>query len=206
MADVSSIIEQYVDLLIIQYSQKPKARALIRLFVEQVLSSGVLLDVRDGYDLETAVGKQLDVLGKYIGIGRFYRKQILENYFALIDFDEVDSPPPEKIGLADYSDFETKEGRMLQFSNILSSTLALNDDDYRFILKLKIIQNYSDHSHQSIDEALYAFFGSDVYVESTGNMQMTYHMPMRLSAVLEVAIQKGVIMRPMGVEVTYVFE
>jgi hypothetical protein len=67
------IIKYYVDLLIIQYKSKPKARAHIETIIKNIIADQIYTQVRDAYDLETATGKQLDILGKYIGLSRVGR-------------------------------------------------------------------------------------------------------------------------------------
>ncbi len=72
MADVSSIVQYYADLLIIQYNGKPKASGTIKTMVDIILQNGILLDVLDGFNPETCVGKQQDILGKWVGVDRYY--------------------------------------------------------------------------------------------------------------------------------------
>lgn len=68
--------DYYADLLILQYKTQPKARATIKALTEKVVDDGLLLDVINGFNLQTAVGKQLDILGKYIGLSRNVRKEV----------------------------------------------------------------------------------------------------------------------------------
>lgn len=63
--------EYYSNLLILQYHNKPKAKATIEAVVN-LLPDELIQEVTGGFDLETAVGKQLDILGEYIGTDRFY--------------------------------------------------------------------------------------------------------------------------------------
>ena len=56
MADVTDLIEFYQNLLIIQYNEKEKAKATIGLLSETILADGILFDIRDGFNLDTAVG------------------------------------------------------------------------------------------------------------------------------------------------------
>ena len=72
MADVSNIIQYYADLLIIQYRGKTKATNTIKTLVEIILQNGILLDVLNAFNPETCVGKQQDILGKWIGVDRYY--------------------------------------------------------------------------------------------------------------------------------------
>jgi len=205
MADVTEILDYWENTLIIQYHNKPKAQATIRLLVEQMMASGILFDIRDGYDLESAVGVQLDVIGKYVGVNRFYEGQDLTGYFALTDYIET-TPDAGKRGFAEYSEFDTKEGETLIYDNSLSIDLRLNDDDFRTLIKLKIIQNNSDHSHKSIDDAMFSAFGSEVVPDSTGNMVMYYFVPTTKTEIIKVAIQKQILPRPMAVRLNYLIE
>lgn len=63
--------EYYSNLLILQYHNKPKAKATIEAVVN-LLPDELIQEVIDGFDIETAVGKQLDILGEYIGVDRYY--------------------------------------------------------------------------------------------------------------------------------------
>jgi len=67
----AEILEYYANLLIIQYHDKPKARATIKGSVEPIIMNQIPLAVQDAFDLETAVGVQLDVVGKYAGVTRY---------------------------------------------------------------------------------------------------------------------------------------
>lgn len=153
--------EYLANLLIIQYHDKPKAKSTIMALGSQ-FPIDLMFAVRDGFDLNTATGKQLDILGKYLMCDRWYDKEGV------------------------YS--------------------KLSDDDYRLLLKLKAIANTTNSSHKSIDESLYKFFGNKVRASSVGDMEMTYFVPRNSSAIIEAAIQKEVLPRPMGVEVKYIIE
>ena len=68
--------DYYADLLILQYKTQPKARATIKALTEKVIADGILLDVINGFNIDTAVGKQLDLLGKYIGLSRNVKEKV----------------------------------------------------------------------------------------------------------------------------------
>ena len=75
----------YADLLISQYKQKPKAYAMIKAVIDILLMNQLPLTAKDAYDLETAVGSQLDTVGKYQGVTRYSRG--LNGSFVLDDTD-----------------------------------------------------------------------------------------------------------------------
>lgn len=151
----------YSNLLILQYHNKPKAKATVEA-VTSILPDELIQEVNNGFDVDTAVGKQLDVLGSVVGVDRSY---IDNNEYKLLD-----------------------------------------DEDFRILIKLKIISNSSDFSHKSIDKALYDFFGNEIRMDSTGNMEMTYFVPKGKTNLIIAAIQKEVLPRPMGVRVAYINE
>lgn len=151
----------YSNLLILQYHNKPKAKATIEASVG-LLPDGLIQEVMNGFDLDTAVGKQLDTIGIYVGVDRFY-----------------------------LDDTEYKK---------------LDDEDYRILIKLKIISNSSDLSHKSLDDSFYEFFGNDIRMDSTGNMEMSYFVPKNKTPLIIAAIQKEVLPRPMGVRCSYINE
>lgn len=152
---------QYLsNLLIIQYHDKPKAKATIEALGKE-FPVELIFAVRDGFSIDGANGKQLDILAKYLGTDRYY------------------------IGTT-------------------GNIIALADDEFRTLLKLKAIANTSNSSHYDIDTALYNFFGVTVHAESQGAMEMTYFVPADASRVVVAAIQKDVLPRPMGVGIRYV--
>ncbi len=63
----------YANLLLLQYRGKTNAYATIQALVKPVIMNQLPLAVQSAFDLETAVGKQLDVVGKYQGVTRYGR-------------------------------------------------------------------------------------------------------------------------------------
>lgn len=202
MADettVEDLIDYYVNLLIIQYSSLPNATAMITLCISEMLANGIAFDVQEAYNLNTAVGVQLDVLGKYAGIDRFYQGQDLSGYFAFTNYSES-VIPADKIGFSTYALFPNKPGKWLNYDDVLSNTQALGDDDFRTLIRLKIIENNSNYSHEQIDEEMFNAFANGIRPDSVGNMQMFYFIQAQYAAIGAVAFQKGVLPKPMGVQ------
>jgi len=203
MADaqtVQDVIDYYINLLIIQYNNKPKARATIQLVIDKLFASGIILDVRDAYSIETAVGVQLDVLGMYVGVNRFFTVNDPRDYFAFTDYVEVDPDAEDKFGLTDYASFEDFQyNGTMNYKSIVSVDNRLSDDDFRVVIKLKILQNNINHSHKSIDDGMFRYFGDDVRPDSIGDMQMYYFISENVTAVILASLTKNILPRPMGV-------
>jgi hypothetical protein len=65
------IAQYYADLLIKQYAGKPRAYATIEALTQEAVVNQLPVAVQNAYDLNTAEGVQLDVIGKYVGITRY---------------------------------------------------------------------------------------------------------------------------------------
>lgn len=233
MADVTDLIAYYVNLLIIQYNNQPKAQATISLFAQEMLASGIIFDVQDAYNLVPgkdtiinwdeggtwddpalswdngdngiAIGTQLDVIGKYVGVDRFYSAIVLENYFSLVEYDEVTPTSPPRFGFETYATFgQYNYNGTLTYANVVTINNALTDADFLVMIRLKIIQNNSNYSHQQIDDAIFQFFGTTIRPESNGNMQMVYFISIAISALVQAILFKKLLPKPMGVGLTIV--
>lgn len=66
------LLEYYKNLLILQYNQQGgTARATIDIIVREVLGSLIAKQVEESFNVETAIGYSLDMIGKYLGIDRY---------------------------------------------------------------------------------------------------------------------------------------
>lgn len=157
------IKDYYANLLIIQYRNLPNARGTIESLVGESYADGLSLDVLNGFDLETAVGEQLDILGKYIGLNR----QV-------------------KLFLPD-------------------QTTLLNDDDYRTLLKLKLITNNGRASTGEIKKSLYELFPQTIRVYDNRDMSYTYFVSDTLQDLMKVIVSEELLPLPMSVEYRLIF-
>lgn len=158
MSTSQEIQEYYADLLILQYKTQPKARATIKALIKELYGSGSLLALVNGYGLDTAVGKQLDILGKYIGLNRKVKVNIGS-----------------------------------------SDTNILTDDQYRILLKLKLIQNTNFSSTSQIRAALYELFPNDIRLFDTRTMIYEYELSTLFNDLVNVIIAEELLPLPMGV-------
>ena len=73
----------YQDRMILQYRDQPNARGQIAIMGKQVMSDDLATDLRYAFCLDTAVGAQLDILGKYLGVPRNIGIVQIRSYFGL---------------------------------------------------------------------------------------------------------------------------
>lgn len=122
------------DLITREHADKPRFRAL----VEEVAGSFenaelTTLDIRDGFDLDTAVGKQLDAIGYWVGVKRQVDTPIQGAYFTW-----GDAAHPREDGWS--------YGVWKQQYDPSTGIEYLPDDAFRTIIRARIAGNQWDGS------------------------------------------------------------
>ena len=84
MTDLA-LSQYYANLLILQYRAKPKAYATSQYLALQAIVNQIPLDVQAAFGLDSAVGVQLDTIGKYVGV-----KRSGNGFFAPITLNDAD--------------------------------------------------------------------------------------------------------------------
>ena len=170
---MNELIRYFTNLLILQYRNKPKAKATIETLATNLFSNdtgGIFpLDVENAYDLDNASQKQLDVIGKYIGYSSDV-DIIIDNNFKYAEYDNSVNPDT---GYSEYN----------------GSRESLPYAEYRYTTYLKKILQYGDYtkilgflaetknkilSLGEIDSLLEKYFDGLIYVVE-GNKSVVYH-------------------------------
>ena len=197
---ITQLVGYYTNLLIIQYHNQPKAQAHINLIITQLIACAVFLDVLNGYDVNTAVGKQLDVLGKYAGVTRYYNQINLVNYFGFVTYNESLPSSPPQFGFSTYANFSGFQfNGTLTYESIIETQNALADNDFRMLIKLAIITNTCGMGHSEIDAKIYNLFGNQIRMESFGQMVMFYFITTAITPLIAAIIRNKILPKPMGV-------
>ena len=197
---LTTLINYYVNLLIIQYHDKPKAKATIALLINLIWANLIIFQIRDGFDWRTAVGPQLDIVGKWEGLSRFYNGQLLflHPWFSLIDWNST--PDNLQGGFSTFDTFDILEGGIIDYSTIKPTQNQLADDAFRLMIGLKIIKNHINQTAKNIDEAIWNYFDGNVYTV-WNSKTLTYYYTSELREVMQVALLKNVLPRPTGISI-----
>ena len=199
-------IKQYFqNLIILQYRSSKQNRALIASLVELVFANNLLLQIRDNcLNVETSVGKQLDLLGAWVGIDRYYDAIDLweKNHVALVNYTNISSDTYEQWqgGFSTYTNFEDNDGGFLMWKEWRDTRTQVNqigDDYFRQLIRLKIIKNSIPFTNKNIDDAIWKWSNGDVYT-TWGVMEVTYHYPAEMHNLFQLAIYKNVLLAPTG--------
>ena len=171
---MNDLIKYFTNLLILQYKNKPRAKATIQALTTNTYSDtqGKIfpIEVQDSYNLDTAVGSQLDVIGKYIGCERTL-PIIIDNNFKYAEYDDSINPPE---GYAEYTDNKTTYP-YAEYRYSSYNYYSMDDKPYRKVLKMASYLKGKSLSLGNIDEALKYAFNGDIYVVEK-DKEIEYHL------------------------------
>jgi len=191
--------DEYKKLLIVQYSDKPKALATIESLLaplEDIYDNMFLLE--DAFDLDKALGVQLDVIGKIVGISREVPFVVPKNFFGFQDNTLTAYPMGNKF--LNVIAYPIKDKFELDYS-----TGILDDYRFRIFIKAKIAKNYAvakfySENGISLPNALDYLFSSKSYVVDNKNMSMTIYIDREFDInLIQYIKQLDLIPRPQGV-------
>lgn len=87
---LNKLKQYYSNTLIVQYHGRPKAKQTIEMLVELVFQKLLLLQIRDAFDWRTATGRQLDIIGQWVGVSRIYNNSpLLGNKLAYPQYSRI---------------------------------------------------------------------------------------------------------------------
>jgi hypothetical protein len=189
----------YVNLLIKQYWEKPKAAAEIEMMAGTWRKTFEWIDsFSDEFDLDNATGDRLDIIGRIVGIGRNIPYSIPKIAFGFDEnpnsrgFDDLFLPLDDRAPFQDL--FESA-----------STELVLDDNAYRQFIRAKIAKNtfgpyISGNDFLSIQDAVINIFGGLAYVTDNYDMTLTLHVSAVFnSTTLDAILKMSLVPKPQGV-------
>jgi hypothetical protein len=121
-------ISKYVALVTSEHADKPKFNALLAMLLQPIADIIALLESIPGaFDLDDAIGAQLDIIGLWVGVSRNVTVPLANVFFSL------DSPT---LGL--------NQGTLLGRFDPTTGLLTLPDDNYLTLLRAVIASNHWD--------------------------------------------------------------
>jgi hypothetical protein len=231
--ELQEILEYYSGLLIVQYREKEKAINTTRVFVNQSVCDGIMEAEKICFDLDTALGAQLTVLGKIIGVERnVYGLDLGHVFFnftrylgspASYGFGRYNAQPDADLfyrynnyAIYTLTDFEMraliylkiifKEALWAKFRDqidIAESPLGVDTDGYTFF-------NFTRYSGTPASVG-FGRYEDDPYIDYiyryaySGLMQLTYQVKTIYQNAVEAAVFLNIMPKPMGVQVNVVY-
>lgn len=190
------IQKEYEDLLIVQYSGKPKASATVSEIVRRFKNnSDAMAQFEEAFDLDSAVGAQLDIIGKIVGISRNIEGVIPKIFFG---FDG--NVNARGFSLAPFYTLDQQKYTDTQ----------LSDSDYRFFIRIKIAKNHAkatmaDDNGSNLNNIILSMFDGYAYMVDNKDMTVTIYIENSpKSYLLPYAITLDLIPLPQAVDIKYI--
>ncbi len=166
--DISDLVSYYQKLLHAQYSDKPKALATIKIITELMWVNGVLDDiVAQLWNLETSNSYMLKIYGNIVGIN----KNTPEPFMPYSDANAI-------IWNHNGNDINlTYAGIPVIFirNQDLTLTTEISNDLFRQLIRLKLIQNFSNGNIPSMNQAFDQTFGTNnIHLINLFNMSILF--------------------------------
>ena len=195
---ITEALEYYANLLIQQYRDKDRARATIKAFTRQVMGDNIILDVANAYNVDTAIGRQMNVVAKYVGAARTIPVAVIDDkpYFNFYSWEE--DPALYTHGFASWEDSsQNAENFFYTYASSLQNKRDLTDTEMGLFIKMRIAINTADGSYSGIVSYLNEFFGNKIVCLDNEDMTLTYYVAD--SAPFTVEALQAYLPRPMGV-------
>lgn len=149
-----------LDRLAHQYRESPKLQAVIALFVaEAVVLRDAILTLEDVRTISTAEGDGLDILGEIVGQPRELWNVIALEFFAL--HNGTGGTAAE--GFGDLTD-ATDGLRFRSVNEAEAANSSLGDEEYRRLLRAKILRNRTQARPEDIIASIQAVLGETTEV------------------------------------------
>ncbi|WP_322073321.1 DUF2612 domain-containing protein [Burkholderia cepacia] len=187
MADLND----YTALITSEHRNLPRFSAVLGALVQPLVDQMNLLASMPGkFDLDVAVGDQLDTIGVWVGVSRRIRTPLTGVYFSFdiagLGFDQGAWKGP----------FDPDTGLTI-----------LDDDTYRLVIRAKIGANHWDGTLEQSAAILNSIFGAGthVYIEDHQDMSMTIGIAGKVPPATFLALLSGgyIPLKPEGVRVNY---
>jgi hypothetical protein len=185
----------YLSLITSEYNQQPAFMALA-----DVLCAGVgdvtagIEAIQPAFDLDAAVGAQLDIVGLWVGQPRIVPNVLVFGFFGFADdpaalqFGELGNP---SVG-----------GKFYELGEVFSGTTVLADPDYLTVIKARIVRNQSNGTLSAIENALQFIFGVPSYVVDMGTLSLALTVASQVTPTDEaLLLGLDLLPRPAGVEI-----
>lgn len=203
---MGQLADYYGDLLIKQYWEKPNALTEIKAMTSEADTfSEFVAAFQEAFDLDMAVGDRLDIIGRTVGASRIVQDVIEKVFFGFSD-------NPDSAGFASKFDSSRVGAPFASKFSPQYTPLQLNDDDYRFFIKVRIASNVASaymvsDDRISIQDVVNTAFDGNAFVVDNQTMQLTlYVSPEFREDLIRLVINQNVLPKPQGVRYAVVYQ
>lgn len=185
----------YTQLITNEHNQRPKFKAMVAAVSN---AWGAVYDftqtIPAEFDLDAAVGAQLDVIGLWVGQSRLIPNVLLVQYFG---FDGN----PAALNFGEEGNASVG-GRFFNEDDPIDGSTLLADPEYRTIIRARIVRNTAKGLTADFIKSLQFIFNAPAIIDDQGDMTVSIYIGRYLS-LTEIAIITGldILPRPAGVRI-----
>lgn len=183
-------VAPYLDLVTSEYNQQPRFMAMLANVFQPFVSDLALMQgfIAD-YDVDIAVGSQLDVVGLWAGVTRFITTPLTDVYFSLDDVN---------LGFG--------AGTWFSEFNPVTGITTLDDSAFRTFIRARIANNrWNGTIPGAYDVWDQSFVGTGVgiLIQDLENMHMVYALTGPIPDAVTLALFRGgyLNLKPAGVKI-----
>jgi hypothetical protein len=191
MSNLQNFVDYYQSLLIYQYSEQYNALETVNALMTELFMAGVPYDLERAFDLDTAVGEQLTILGKYVGVPRnvqgYDPTRLFCEFITYITSDLTD-----RTGMRTYTTLPSPSGQMYSYMAYSNGVFTLTDAQLRILIQLKIAFNVGRSTYYLLKTILYDLFDLPSLVYDNENMSMTILVPIDYGEIFKLAALLGI--------------
>jgi hypothetical protein len=183
-------VDTYLSLITSLYRGQPNFTALCEVLAQPLVDQQTLLtEIRKAFDLDSAIGVQLDQVGQWVGRSRLLETPLTDVYFSW-----------------DQAGVGWNEGSWMGPYDPETGMVSLPDDAYRTLLRGKIAANAWDGTTPgayAVWEAVFGEKGMTVVIQDNQDMSMTVGVAgIYPDAVTKALLSGGYIpLKPSGVSI-----
>ena len=204
MSTIEDLKEYFADLLIIQYRGAKRNRDFIKFLVDLIFANDLAMQIKDNtVDIENSIGAQLDIVGKWVGVDRYYNQELWTHpYLSFVNYSNIQQGEYDQYqgGFSSYSNFEDNDGGFLTYAAwqaVRNQVNQVGDEYFRELIKLKVIKNSINHTCKNIDNAIWSWSKGNVYT-TWDVMEITYHYTSLYKDLITLAKDKNILPKPTG--------
>jgi hypothetical protein len=199
---VSPTPSPYANFITSEHNQKLNFMALVATLCGSVYDATLATQsLVPAFDLNTAVGAQLDVIGLWIGQPRIIPGILIAGYFG---FSELSSGLPDGLQLP-FGELSSASigGIFFELGGTAAATTTLTDPQYLTILKARIARNQSNGTLSALEGALFFIFGAGCKVVDNGTRSLAITVSTPISPVDQSLITGlDILPRPAGIGIS----
>ena len=183
-------VTTYLNLVTSEHRNKPNFIAFLTAVLQPLVDTqAVLLTMSGLYDLDVAVGQQLDVVGQWVGASRNLSVPLIGVYFAF-----------------DMANIGFDQGTWYGPFDPTSGLVSLPDDAFRTLIRATIAANHWDGTINGAYAAwniLFAGTGIGILIQDLGDMHMLFALTGPVPDAVTLALLEGgyLSLVPAGVQV-----